>query len=232
MTDFFYHENLIFNQLSSASISHIYICQSSSKEQEFRNFYKNHPNVYEYKDMNLVYLNSKKDIEHKFIRDLKEENKKEENKNDDDSKYNVIKLYVTITRIIHEKSHVIIKCNLCNKKIDDNHFFNCEGIPKLSFKLRIEIKDCSDTLSIDLYGKSAENLLKMTPDNYIQIINDNNIEILKEIDRRILYKNYVFYGRYNSISKGAFKFFSTYKFDELNKEFYKNLIKGFSSNTV
>ena len=230
LTDFFYHENLIFNQLSSASLSHIYICQPSSTEQEYRNFYKNHPNIYEYRDMNLIYLNSKKDIEHKFIRDFKRESPKEENKNDD-SKYNLIKLYVTITKIVHKRSNVIIKCNLCNKKIEENHFFNCEGIPKLSFKLGIEIRDCSDSLSIELYGKSAENLLKMTPDEYIQIINDNNIEILKEIDKRILYKNYVFYGRNNTVSKGPFKMFLTYKFDELNNEFYKNLIKGFSSNT-
>lgn len=227
MADFYYNEYPMYCELSNSKISEVYHCQPSLIEQELKKFYKAHQNIYEYKDMNFVYLNTKKEIEFKFVSDFRKVNQKE---NDDILKGKSMKLSGTITNFIHRSNNVVLLCSFCGKRVDDSHFFNCCGIPKLSFKLIIEIKDCSGHMLLDLYGKNAEEFLKMTPGEYIDIINSNNEEKLKEIDRRILYKNYVFYGKFIPSMKGAFNIFSIYKFGEVNGNLYKNLIKKLASN--
>ena len=227
MADFYYNEYPMYCELSNSKISEVYQCQPSPIEQELRNFYKAHPNIYEYKDMTFIYLNTKKDIEFKFISDFRKINQKE---NDNILKTKSLKLSGTITNFIHRANNVVVSCSFCGKRVDDSHFLNCCGIPKLSFKLIIDIKDCSGHMLLDLYGKNAENFLEMTPGEYIDIINSNNEEKLKEIDRRILYKNYIFYGKCIPSTKGVFNIFSVFKFGEVNGSLYKNLIKNLASN--
>ena len=225
MTSFYYNEYPVYCELSNSKISEVYLCHQSPMEQELKEFYKAHPNVYEYKDMNLLYLNTKKDIPIKFASDIKNANKKE---NDNLAKNKCIKLFGTITNFIHRASNVASICSFCDKKVDDSHFFICCGIPKLSFKLFIEIKDCSGHIYSDLYGKIAEEFLKMSPEEYINIINNNNEEKLREIDKRILYKNYIFYGKY--IPSGPYNVFSILKCGEINGNLYKNLIQALAYN--
>ena len=70
----------------------------------------------------------------------------------------------------------------------------------------------------------------MSPEEYINIINNNNEEKLKEIDKRILYKNYIFYGKFIPGITGTFNVFSILKFGEIEGNLYKNLIQSLSSN--
>ena len=227
MSNFYYNEYPIYCELSNSKISQIYLCEQSPIEQELKEFYKAHPNVYEYKDMNLLYLNQRKDIPTKFATDFKKTNKKE---NDNLVKGKCIKLFGTITNFLHRACNVSLICSFCDKKVDDSHFFICCGIPKLSFKLCIEIKDCSGHIYSDLYGKTAEEFIKVSPEEYINIINNNNEEKLKEIDKRILYKNYIFYGKFIPGITGTFNVFSILKFGEIDGNLYKNLIQSLSSN--
>ena len=227
MSNFYYNEYPIYCELSNSKISQIYLCEHSPIEQELKEFYKAHPNVYEYKDMNLLYLNQRKDIPTKFATDFKKTNKKE---NDNLVKGKCIKLFGTITNFLHRACNVSLICSFCDKKVDDSHFFICCGIPKLSFKLCIEIKDCSGHIYSDLYGKTAEEFIKVSPEEYINIINNNNEEKLKEIDKRILYKNYIFYGKFIPGITGTFNVFSILKFGEIDGNLYKNLIQSLSSN--
>ena len=163
MANFYYNEYPMYCELSNSKISEVYQCQPSPIEQELRNFYKAHPNIYEYKDMTFIYLNTKKDIEFKFISDFRKINQKE---NDNILKTKSLKLSGTITNFIHRANNVVVSCSFCGKRVDDSHFLNCCGIPKLSFKLIIDIKDCSGHMLLDLYGKNAENFLEMTPGEY------------------------------------------------------------------
>ena len=227
MTDLVYKENYIFNFLTSSKNSNIFHCQPSPIEQEFRKLYKVHPNTYEYKDMNVNYLNSKHDIKFKFISQLKAKTKKE---NENNSKYEIDKIFGTIINFEHTKNNIKLKCGFCDKLVEDEHFYYCEGIPKLHFTIKIEIKDCSGHLFTDLFGRNAEIFLNITPEEYIKIINDNNEEKLSEINKRILYKNYIFYGKIIPINNDSYSCFSVYKFDEVNDRFYGDLIKKISFN--
>ena len=225
MANFYYNEYPIYCDLGNSKISEVYHCHQSPIFQELKEFYKVHPNIYEYKDMNLLYLNSRKDIQFKFTSDFKNANKKE---NDNLIKGKYIKLFGTITNFLHRACNVSLICSFCDKKVDDSHFFICCGIPKLSFKLFFEIKDCSGHIYCDLHGKIAEEFLKMSPEEYINIINSNNEEKLKEIDKRILYKNYIFYGKF--IPSGTYNVFSIIKCGETNGNLYRNLIQSLASN--
>ena len=229
ITNFYYNEYPTYCELSNSKISEVYHCQPSPIEQEMKDFYKAHPYIYEYKDMNLIYLSTRKEIQIKFASDFKKGNQKE---NDNLVKGKIIKLFGTITNFLHRACNVALFCSFCGKKVDDSHFFNCCGIPKLSFKLCIEIKDCSGHIYSDLYGKIAEEFLKMSPEEYINIINNNNEEKLKEIDKRILYKNYIFYGKFIPGITGTFNVFSIFKFGEVNGNLYKNLIQRLATNCV
>lgn len=227
MTDLVYKENYIFNFLTSSKNTNVFHCQTSPIEQELRKLYKVHPNTYEYKDMNVNYLNSKKDIKFKFISQL---NKKAKKENENNSKYEIDKIFGTIINFEHKIGNVKIKCNSCDKIVEDDHFYYCEGIPKLQFTIKIQIKDCSGNLYTDLFGRNAEIFLNITPEEYIKIINDNNEEKLNEINRRILYKNYIFYGKYITINNDSYSGFSVFKFDEVNGKLYRDLIKKISYN--
>jgi len=218
-----YKENYIHNYLSAYKKTQIYFCQLSPYEQELKHFYEDHPNIYEYKELSFKYLNSKKDIPLKLISEFKKEY---ENQNQNNSKITVIKIRGIILNFSHKKSIVSKKCIFCNKKIESEKCDVCGNIPKLYFYFKLEIKDCSGHLLIDFFGSKAEMFLRISPEDYIKILNDNNEEKINEINKRILYKYFIFFGNYNKNANGIFSSFFVQDFGEENKESYNNLISN------
>ena len=212
-----YKENYIHNYLSAYKKTQIYFCQLSPYEQELKHFYEDHPNIYEYKELSFKYLNSKKDIPLKLISEFKKEY---ENQNQNNSKITVIKIRGIILNFSHKKSIVSKKCIFCNKKIESEKCDVCGNIPKLYFYFKLEIKDCSGHLLIDFFGSKAEMFLRISPEDYIKILNDNNEEKINEINKRILYKYFIFFGNYNKNANGIFSSFFVQDFGEENKESY------------
>ena len=224
MSDIVYRETYIFSELTTLTSSQVFLCQPSPIEEELRNFYKIHPNIYEYMDMNLIYLNANKDIELRFISDFRKESKPVIEKEKKELNFNMVKLCACIINVFHQKSNIIKKCVFCNKKVEEDICPNCGRAPKLFAKLTLEIKDSSGHLFIDLLDLKLESFIKMTSEEYMKIINDNNEEKIEEINRRILYKKYVFYGKYQPSFKGCYGF-SVYKSWEIDDNFYKSLIQ-------
>ena len=179
-----YKENYIYNFLSVNKKTQIYYCQPSPYEQELKNFYEEHPNIYEYKELNFKFLNSKKDIPLKTIYEFK---KDYENQHQNNSKNIFIKIRGILFNFLHKKSNVSKKCIFCNKKIESEKCDICGNIPKLYFYFKLEIKDHSGHLLIDFFGQKAEMFLRISPEEYIKILNDNNEKKINEINKRILY---------------------------------------------
>jgi hypothetical protein len=136
----------------------------------------------------------------------------------------MVKPCACIINVFHQKSNIIKKCVICNKKVEEDVCPNCGRAPKLFAKLTLEIKDSSGHLFIDLLDLKLESFIKMTSEEYMKIINDNNEEKIEEINRRILYKKYVFYGKYQPSFKGCYGF-SVYKSWKIDDNFYKSLIQ-------
>jgi hypothetical protein len=68
--------------------------------------------------------------------------------------------------------------------------------------------------------------LRISPEDYIKILNDNNEEKINEINKRILYKYFIFFGNYNKNANGISSSFFVQDFGEENKESYNNLISN------
>ena len=217
-----YHERSIFNELSSDMITEVYNCLPSPIEQQLKEFYKKHPYSYEYNDMNLAFIRKRKEFEFKFISDLKKEYRKELGESNE-NKY--IKLRAYISNIIHRENNIYLRCDFCNKKVDKAHCLQCGRDSKLYFYIGLEIKDCSGYLYIELFKDKAESLFKMNPEEYIKIVKENNEEKIKEINSKILYKNYIFYCKSVPI-KGYFGGFSVIHFENEKKEYYRDLIQN------
>ena len=171
MSDIVYRETYIFSELTTLTSSQVFLCQPSPIEEELRNFYKIHPNIYEYMDMNLIYLNANKDIELRFISDFRKESKPVIEKEKKELNFNMVKLCACIINVFHQKSNIIKKCVFCNKKVEEDICPNCGRAPKLFAKLTLEIKDSSGHLFIDLLDLKLESFIKMTSEEYMKIIN-------------------------------------------------------------
>ena len=218
----FYKEDYIYNELKLTKITKIYHCQTSPIEQELKLFYKGHSNIYEYKDLNVKYLNTKNNIPFKFISEFIKENV---NKPEKDTNYSLVKIRGTLLNFIHTKNNIKRRCLLCSKPEENEYCELCGNKTNLSFKFSFEIKDCSGSLLTSLIGLKAELFLKMKPEEYIKIINDNNKKKIQEINDRILFKNYIFYGKYSQSQNGYNGGFNIIQFDEEKEVFYKNLIR-------
>lgn len=222
ITYLYYKERSLFNELGASKRTEVLFCQPSPIEQELRKFYQEHSDMYEYKNMNMVYLNSKREIPLKFIADIKNENLERINHGLNDNQ--TIKVYGMISNCFHMKENIHIFCKMCNKRVNANHFNSCKGKKTINFNLLLEIRDCSGFLYIKLYELMIENLTKMPLEEYIKIINENNEEKIKEINDRILYKYYVFYGKHIPSADKSHNTFQVHLFDEASKDFYKSLI--------
>lgn len=211
-------------ELNSNNITQILSCDDPQKKEELKQFYKEHPNVCEYQDMNFVVLNSQINIKYKFINSYIEDYILEYNNETDYSK--VVKINGTVTYFFNKESNLYEGCFYCGKKCEGKCLTCLTDKKRLIFVFNVKIKDCSDYLWIDFIGEIGENFLGISPENYQKLLKNNERNKLDEITERILYKNYTFIGRYKgpAYEECHGGVFGVIQFGEINREFYSQEI--------
>ena len=146
-----------------------------------------------------------------YISDILKSLDENENQN------NCYKITATVTQIIHNEKNFYIGCNdkMCKKKLLYDFIkkeYHCPGCGKKTKKLtyyytlNLRIKDASYEFWIDIFGKTAENIMLCSAEEYKNYLQRRNKIKLQEITNRIEFKTFYFWIRpkvqiYNNISK-------------------------------
>ena len=133
-------------------------------------------------------------------------------------KFPFYKIKAVITHITHNDKNFYPGCpnKECQKKIffENNSWVcrNCKrqyNSPKYQYSVNIRVKDASAEYYIDLFGKTAEALLKMNAGEYRKLLIDRNDDKINEITGNIQYKEFYFLLKvknqeYNDVIKRKF----------------------------
>lgn len=108
----------------------------------------------------------------------------------------------TVTQIIHNEKNYYMGCGdkNCKRKLilNDAGKYTCPSCNKIYdrptyyYTLSVRVKDCSFEFWIDIFGKNAESLMKMTAEEYKDILMSRNVVKLKEISDKIEFKQFYF----------------------------------------
>ena len=156
-----------------------------------------------------------------------------------DDSITISKVCATVTQIMHNEKNYYIGCSdrNCKRKLiyeEDKNIYLCPNCkrtydnPNYYYTLSLRVKDASCEHWIDIFGKTAENIMKMTAEEYKNILKDRNVYKLKEISNMIEFKQFYFWVKpklqmYNTTSK---KKLYAYKIESVdNKNESKKIIK-------
>ena len=192
-----YKQWIHYYELNSSFLTQILFFSETKKGKALKKFYQSHQKIEEYKDINFVELDKRNDIPSKLIKefliDYDEEMKKI-------NTYKLAKINGIVMGIEHGDSNVFSGCKYCYKKFDDICPVCNTYNKKLYFDFQIKIGDCSSYMWIQLFGESAENFLGISPEEYQILIKYNNKHKIEKLNKRILYNEYTFIGRYVSLT--------------------------------
>jgi hypothetical protein len=211
-------------ELESTFLTKIGFYGDTKQGKALKKFYHSHKKIEEYKELNFVELDMRQDIKNKFILDYLEECDKEIK--DQYNNNNLIKITGTVVDMKHEDSNVFSGCKFCYKKFE-NICPTCNTYnKKLFFDFNIKIVDCSNYMWINLFGETAENFLGINPVEYQILIKYNNESKLNEINKKILYQNFTFIGRYMSPPSDSFApvNFIAVQYNKEDKNHFKNIL--------
>ena len=220
-----YKQWIHYYELNSSFLTQILFFSETKKGKALKKFYQSHQKIEEYKDINFVELDKRKDIPTKLIKefliDYDEEMKKI-------NTYKLAKINGIVMGIEHGDSNVFSGCKYCYKKFDDICPVCNTYNKKLYFDFQIKIGDCSNYMWIQLFGESAENFLGISPEEYQILIKYNNKHKIEKLNKRILYNEYTFIGRYVSLTNNESKNvkFSVIQYRKVDKEHFKKLIQS------
>ena len=181
-----------------------------NKENIFKknDFFSDFEKLYQNKSQKYQEENSFKSV---YINDILEKlDKNEEPKI-------CFKITATVTQIIHNEKNFYIGCNdkTCKKKLlydFVNKEYHCPGCGKKTrrltyyYTLNLRVKDASCEYWIDIFGKTAENIMLCTAEEYKKYLQKRDKIKLQEITNRIEFKIFNFWIRpkvqtYNTVSK-------------------------------
>ena len=156
-----------------------------------------------------------------------------------DDSITVSKVCATVTQIMHNEKNYYIGCSdrNCKRKLiyeEDKNTYLCPNCkrnydnPNYYYTLSLRVKDSSCEHWIDIFGKTAESIMRMTAEEYKNILKDRNFEKLKEISNMIEFKQFYFWVKpklqmYNTTSKKKLYAFKIESVD--NKIESKKIIK-------
>ena len=156
-----------------------------------------------------------------------------------DDSITISKVCATVTQIMHNEKNYYIGCSdrNCKRKLiyeEDKNIYLCPNCkrtydnPNYYYTLSLRVKDASCEHWIDIFGKTAENIMKMTAEEYKNILKDRNVYKLKEISNMIEFKQFYFWVKpklqmYNTTSKKKLYAFKIESVD--NKIESKKIIK-------
>ena len=219
-----YKQWIHYYELNSSFLTQILFFSETKKGKALKKFYQSHQKIEEYKDINFVELDKRNDIPTKLIKefliDYDEEMKKI-------NTYKLAKINGIVMGIEHGDTNVFSGCKYCYKKFDDICPVCNTYNKKLYFDFQIKIGDCSNYMWIQLFGESAENFLGISPEEYQILIKYNNKHKIEKLNKRILYNEYTFIGRYVSLTNNESKNvkFSVIQYRKVDKEHFKKLIQ-------
>jgi hypothetical protein len=220
-----YKQWINYYELNSTFITTISHFGDTKKGKALKKFYQHHQKIEEYNDITFIELNKRNDIENKLIKDFLVDYDLEMKKF---NSYKLAKIIGIVVDIEHGDTNVFSGCKYCYKKFDDICPICNTYNKKLYFDFQIKIGDCSNYMWIQLFGESAENFLGISPEEYQILIKYNNKHKIEKLNKRILYNEYTFIGRYVSLTNNESKNvkFSVIQYRKVDKDHFKKLIQS------
>ena len=130
---------------------------------------------------------------------------------------NLSKVTAIVTQILHNVKNYYLGCSdrNCKRKLkfeEDTDEYVCPNCrkstktPTYYYTLSLRVKDASTEYWIDIFGKTAESIMKCTAEEYKDILESRNEEKLKEITHKVEFKVFNFWVKpkiqtYNTVSK-------------------------------
>ena len=213
------------NSLFLTTISHF---GDTKKGKALKKFYQNHQKIEEYNDITFVELNKRNDIQNILIKDFLIDYDLEMKKITGINSNKLAKINGIVVGIEHGDANVFSGCKYCYKKFDDM-CPQCKTYnKKLYFDFHVKIADCSGYMWIQLFGESAENFLGISPEEYQTLIKHNNKHKIEKLNKRILYQEFTFIGKYIILTNNESKNvkFSIVQYKKVDKKKKKKLIQS------
>ena len=130
---------------------------------------------------------------------------------------NLSKVTAIVTQILHNEKNYYLGCSdrNCKRKLkleEDSDEYVCPNCrkstktPTYYYTLSLRVKDASTEYWIDIFGKTAESIMKCTAEEYKDFLESRNEEKLKEITHKVEFKVFNFWVKpkiqtYNTVSK-------------------------------
>ena len=219
--------------LSTTESSELRNTLDPQSDQKLREFFENHQNMNEFKDIQgeTVYSGVKSPAELAFIKDIQNTYDTEMDNKDRP----VFEINGIVTKLNHSDRNFYIGCAKCNKKMETEVCANCSGKEKKTILMfSVSVRDASSFFWVDLFGDLAEKFIGLKGEEYENIIKNGTTteenEELIPINERIEYHTFTFVGKvreniYNETKRYRF---SVFRFTERTAAQRKNLIKTLS----
>ena len=221
--------------LATTESSELKTSLDPQSDKKLREFYENHQNMNEFKDIQgdaMISGGVKSPAELVFIKDVIDSYEQEI----DNKERPFFEIMGTVTKFNHSERNFYIGCSKCNKKMDTEVCNNCSGAEKKTiFTFSINIRDASSFFWVDFFGEIGEKFLGIKAEEYENLIKngtttDENPELIA-INDRIEYHTFSFIGRvreniYNETKRYRF---SVYRFNTKTPNQTKTLTKILSN---
>ena len=156
-----------------------------------------------------------------------------ESLDDYEDAHNLSKITATVTQILHNEKNYYIGCSdrNCKRKLilegEGNEYIcpNCRKstkTPTYYYTLSLRVKDASTEYWIDIFGKTAESIMKCTAEEYKDFLKNRDEEKLKELTQGIEFKVFNFWIKpklqtYNTVSKKKLYAYRIEPYNEKNE---------------
>ena len=156
-----------------------------------------------------------------------------ESLDDYEDAHNLSKITATVTQILHNEKNYYMGCSdrNCKRKLkldEDSEGYICPNCrkstktPTYYYTLSLRVKDASTEYWIDIFGKTAESIMKCTAEEYKDFLKNRDEEKLKELTQGIEFKVFNFWIKpklqtYNTISKKKLYAYRIEPYNEKNE---------------
>jgi len=117
---------------------------------------------------------------------------------------NLSKVTAIVTQILHNEKNYYMGCSdrNCKRKLkleEDSEEYICPNCrkstktPTYYYTLSLRVKDASTEYWIDIFGKTAESIMKCTAEEYKNILESGDEEKLKQITHKVEFKVFNFW---------------------------------------
>ena len=156
-----------------------------------------------------------------------------ESLDDYEDAHNLSKITATVTQILHNEKNFYMGCSdrNCKRKLkldEESEQYICPNCrkstktPTYYYTLSLRVKDASTEYWIDIFGKTAESIMKCTAEEYKDFLKNRDEEKLKELTQGIEFKVFNFWIKpklqtYNTISKKKLYAYRIEPYNEKNE---------------